>query len=177
MSVDEIAVAALTDGRQFERLVEETEALQRSLRRQVYADGFDWEDMRQEVLLGLWAAVQRYDPAAGRFYPFAYVVILRRLHSIVKTSRRQCRFAEEAPMRGLSDLVPTEGTRDPERVVEMRERFTLIAGRLNDLSEIERESIRGLAEGLTYDEVCERTGAHWKQVDNALLRARRKLAA
>lgn len=126
------------------------EAYVRYLSRYFFAPGYDAEDMAQEARLAMWLAEERWGRLAAR----------RRLIEIVRRELRGGRptlveLAAEAPdPRGLEELVAAR-----ERLREA------LAAPLTDL---ERAALGRAIRG---------EGCTSKPMDNALQRARKKLAA
>ena len=164
-----------------EALVREHAKLAYRIAGDYYVSGTEPEDLQQEALYALLIAVRTYDPTSScPLGKFAAIVIRRWLQTCVRSGNtlkyqqlshalRTIVVAEGEPEAILDHLPAFETT---ERVVLARERLTELRGRMTTLSPGERQAIVGYVNGLTYAQ----TGPP-KSVDNALVRARRKLAA
>jgi len=146
----------------------------RSLARKVagayFIPGSSREDVIQEAQIALWEAAQDFDPEKGcSFRTFANLVIERQLLDCVKAAGRiKNRFLTEA-LRD-EDIASLPHLHQVTDRCEERDDLRRLVGAINDLSPWERECVIGIASGRSYLEIGSR-----KQVDNGLLRARRKL--
>lgn len=136
-----------------------------------YLPGADWEDVRQEALLGLLEAVRTHDPARGELGLHAAAVIRRRLVDAVIAARRGRRLILTDAARVVDDR-PAGG--DVFALADARDE---LRGRLASLSPLELGACVGSAAGFSYVEIAGRLGVGVKQVDNAAQRARVKLRA
>lgn len=147
----------------------------------LYAPGLTTDDIAQEALLGALKARRDYRPEAGPFGPFEQLCMERQAFTAVKLARRlkhgpindslRAKVTEEGDVLDPVDLVYHPTSIDTlERVID-RENVVELAVRLATLSPFERVCVCGFANGLTYEQM----GA--KTADNALHRARKKLAA
>src|SRR5690606_15020176 len=78
----------------------------------------------------------------------------------------------------LRDLLPAPDGDPVQHVValeDMREEEVLVAGALQGLTALERESLLRISCGQTYAEAARALGTTTKAIDNALQRAKRKL--
>lgn len=146
--------------------------------RRIYVPGADRDDVVQEALLALHAAVMTYD-GEHPFTAFARLVIRRQLVSMLKTALRRkheplstgARFEQSKTEGGprLGDVIADRAPGPYERAVprEQLERVTAAAGRL---TELERRAIGGLLSGIPYDQLGSK-----KSIDNAVQPARKQL--
>lgn len=144
-----------------------------SLRAAAFRCSFcEQEDLEQEGLIGLLAAVRGFDPSRGAsFRTFAGDCVDNRMISFIRVASRQNRVATGV------DVSPAveEGT-DPEAVVLGRESYQdLLRAVSGCLSAYERQVLALYVEGLRYEEMARRLGKSAKSVDNALTRIRAKL--
>ena len=131
-----------------------------------FLPGQEREDVQQEALIGLWIAARDFDPARGRFAPFAGMVIHRRLKTLVtRANTMKHRVLTDASRNGL-ELAGVDVT---VATVVGREELELVCAGLRDLTELERDAVFAYVGG-TYD-------SKDKRVENALTRARAKVAA
>lgn len=148
-----------------------------SIAQSFYIPGGDFDDLRQEALIGLMMAARTFDPSKGRnFQAFAAMAVKRHMMSIVTAANREkhqalnearmvAYDAEDGPV-ALIDLL-ADPFPDAHESLETKELFGRLAA--VPLTEVERRALGMLLDGVEY--------SHEKRLDNALLRARRKLRA
>lgn len=136
--------------------------LARAIASSYYAHGHERQDLEQEALIGLWVAAREYDPARGKFVPFARIVIDRRLKELVRKANQPANRA----------FYEAERETDHGQTVEYEEeasgQLRLVLSRLCLLTPLERTALATMLNG--------ELGCN-KSYYNALDRARRKLAA
>lgn len=187
---DLVLRAADGDELAFARLLRELDPLLRHHAGAMFAPGLEWDDFMQEARIALYSAVMDWSPGKGAaFVGFANMVLSRRLWTVVLTARR----AKHGPLNGSLDLLgPPPGIHDPEvqladvlgteaddplrRVID-REALAELRVKAERLSPLERAVVAGQLAGMTYEQVAAGLVGDQKTVDNALQRARRKLAA
>lgn len=134
--------------------------------------GGDADDVRQEALIGLWIATQKWNRDRGSFPPFARLVIQRRLTSLLRSALRERNNVLTSSKRVCGDeieIVDTLAGPDLERIVTTRETLTRLCAAVSLLSDLEREALSAHLNGDGVYSV--------KSLDNALARARAKLRA
>lgn len=140
----------------------------RNATRGMFAPGLDREDLQQEALIGALKARRTYD-GSSPFLAFEWLCMRRAVISAARSATGPERgggtWMEDLP----EDVAAMHTT---EHLAEVRAELRAIAARALLLSPIERRAIEGVANGLTYQEI----GGPFKQIDNAVQRARRKLA-
>ena len=158
--------------------------LVRACARPLFLAGGDSEDLVQEGMLGLLAAIRSFD--SGRdaaFRTFAEICIRSRLHSAVRAAQG----GKHAPLNHSVSYEPPlfDGTNaylfssaeSPEDVVigreELKERLEALKGRL---SKFEAQILPPYLSGLSCGEIAQRVGRTQKSVENAIQRIRRKTA-
>jgi RNA polymerase sigma-H factor len=157
-----------------------------SIANRFYFAGSDRDDVDQEALIAITVAVHSFRESEGvPFTPFLGLCIHRWLTSALVASRRQKhQLLNEADRHApdgegdtftLAELVPDRRS-DPVVVALARERLREIAERFQHLTAVEREAIVGVTNGRSYLEIDARPGGK-KRTDNAVQRARKKLAA
>ncbi|MEQ2455121.1 sigma-70 family RNA polymerase sigma factor [Flavonifractor hominis] len=157
--------------------------------RPYFLAGGDSEDLIQEGMVGLLAAIREYDPSkAASFRTYAEVCIKNRLISAIKAAARDKHtplnnsVSFETPLfSGSGDSYPysTPGqqTEDPEEILLSREAFRERMDALKgQLSGFEANVLRLYLNGLSYSEIAAEVNKSPKSVDNAVQRIRRKLA-
>lgn len=180
-----IRSAQAGDNRAADTLIRQYEWLTRHLAREVYAFGSDYDDLLQEARLGILAAIRTHDPARSPFGALATLAIRRRLITLVKTTNRAKRGPLSHAIRHvtddngdeipITDLLEAPGG-DPLDVLIRREELDTLLERFDRLTPLERHSIVGVVNGVSYRDLDAAWGGV-DQVDNAVQRARQKLAA
>jgi len=152
--------------------------------------GADHDDVVQEGMVGLFKAIRDFSAEhLCAFRSFAELCITRQIITAVKTATRQKHAALNAyvsmdvPVSDAEEdrtfgetLVqaacegPEDSVTGHEFQVEMRDRI----GR--DLSSLEAQALLRYVEGKSYHEIATELDLQVKQVDNALQRAKKKLA-
>lgn len=173
----------------FRRLLDRHGDLIEIYTRTYFAPGAERSDLHQEGLYGLHKAVRDYRPDGGsHFRGFASLCIKRQVITAVKAATRykhgvlnSARSLEGPAHVGSDDglilaetLPGTSG--DPYQALAVEEELAEVRDRLRDLSPLERQAVVGVAQGDPYELVAAAAGADSKAIDNALQRARRKLA-
>lgn len=152
-----------------------------------YLPGADREDLEQRAVWGLWKACQDWEPEKSSFASFATLCMQREVITAVKTATRNkhaplnlARWLDE-PMGGddemtLRDLLPDHGA-DPLERLEAKERLHALFAAMKTMSDVERNALWLIeACDVSYDVAAAKLGVSEKTIDNALQRARRKLA-
>lgn len=177
-----------------DRIAEETlvmryNRLVRICARPYFLAGGDSEDLIQEGMVGLLAAIREFDPSkAVGFHTYAEVCIKNRLRSAIRAAARD----KHTPLNNyVSFETPLfDGNGDhyaygadhlqqdnPEDVIigreEFRERMDVLKGQL---SGFEAKILSLYLSGLSYSEIAAEVNRSPKSVDNAVQRVRRKLA-
>ena len=172
-----------------EALVMRYHRLVRICARPYFLAGGDSEDLIQEGMVGLLAAIREYDSGkAASFRTFAEVCIKNRLISVIKAAARDKHIplnnyvSFETPLfsgngdhyaYGAADQLQE----DPEAILLGREAFQERMRALEgQLSGFEANILRLYLNGLSYSEIAAEVNKSPKSVDNAVQRIRRKLA-
>ena len=150
--------------------------------RPLFLVGGDSEDLIQEGMLGLLAAIRTYNPQTGvLFRTYAEVCIRRRLYSAIVTATRH----KHSPLNQAISFESAQfdetqtgsDARDLEEQILTGEQTDEILCRYAHLlSGFECEILTLFLEGLSYREMAERVRKSVKSVDNAVSRIRKKLA-
>ena len=169
-----------------------------AIARDYFLPGADEDDVRQEAMIGVWKALRDYREGEGMsLRSFVALCVRRQLGTAVKIANQQNRRAlneavrADAPVAGeedeltLLDLLPAVGT-DPVEILAAREEALRILRVVrDDLTPLERRALIGFTNGRTMLELAEEIGGNIlfpdgrprpKRVENAIVRARRKLA-
>lgn len=163
---------------QEEELIRANVHLVRSCIRPYFLQGGDFDDLYQEGLLGLLAAVRSYDPSRNdSFQAYAAICIKRRVIDAVRRDRaRSARDGqsgmEEAYVRYTFGMMD-----DPEVSILASETAKEIKSTLSGmLSPFEVSVLDRYLDGYTSSEIAEHLQRNRKSVDNAIRRIRQKLA-
>ncbi|MEE1243917.1 sigma-70 family RNA polymerase sigma factor [Frisingicoccus sp.] len=154
--------------------------------RSMFLIGGETEDLIQEGMIGLFKAVQDFNPEKeASFYSFSKLCIDRQIYSAVTSAGRK----KHSPLNGyvsLSDASELEREEQwnqasvpsisPEEAIIDRERMEIIREKLDErLSPMELTVMQLFLEGYSYAQMAERLGKKQKSVDNALRRIKAKL--
>lgn len=133
--------------------------------------GIEDEDLAQEALMGLLAAVRSYRPDGGAsFTTYATTCIRNRLLSAVRRSTPQ-----EVPLDEDVDLPDPNG--DPALRLQEQETLDSLLARLRQrLTPMEYSVLLLRLSNHSYEEIAARLEISKKAVDNAVQRLRRKLS-
>ena len=141
--------------------------------RPLFLAGGDSEDLIQEGMLGLLAAIRTY----------AEICVRSRLYAAVRAAQRDKHFplnhsvSFETPLFDGTSAHLFSSEESPEDVVigreELRERLDALKGQL---SGFEAEILSYYLGGLSCAEIASQVGRSTKSVDNAVQRIRRKVA-
>lgn len=155
-----------------------------------YASFLEFDDLMQEGLIGLLAAIDEYRPDAFdvKFSSFAYMCIIRKVYNAIK----QCNgnkhkalnqavslqaYVNADETRTVMDLLPlADPSVDPVELLEMKSadhRIHLLLR--NHLSVLEYTVIALLLRGYSSSEIERAIGVKAKVVDNARTRVKAKL--
>lgn len=137
------------------------------------SDG-DTEDLVQEGMCGLYSAITAYS-GEGSFAPFAYACIRNRIVDAFKHTRGNVPalvlkpFSEEEEGGVSLTVSPEDALINSEESRELNELMK------SSLSKLELKAIEMYVEGATMNEIATALNITYKQLDNALTRAKRKL--
>ena len=151
----------------------------------MYLLGGENEDLIQEGMIGLFKAVQDYDPRQeSSFYSFARLCITRQLYTAIEASRRKKlgplnsyvslydRNEEKEP---LIETVEAKGESNPEELLISQEYVRLLESELEDtLSELENRVLYLHLLGTDYKTIARLLDRSPKTIDNALQRIKGK---
>ncbi len=156
-----------------EEIVSASIATIRKLALSYVTEGIDFDDLEQEGLIGLFAAVDSYKAGMGaEFSTYAYRCIVNGMLTAVKKARRK----KHEPLNSakpLSEFVKTPST---EELAVFNEQYRQLKQIIyTELSELERRVLFAVIDGIDYVEIAKRCDVSVKSVDNALYRARNKL--
>lgn len=183
------ALAVSGDRRAEETLVTRYNRLVRICARPYFLAGGDSEDLIQEGMVGLLAAIREYDPGrSASFRTYAEVCIKNRLFSVIKAAARDKHIPLNNSVSFGTPLFSGNGDplafgasdgqgTDPEEILLSRESFReRLKALMGQLSGFEASVLRLYLNGLSYSEIAAEVNKSPKSVDNAVQRIRRKLA-
>lgn len=185
---DEILICRCRRGDRaaLERIMEKYKPLVIKKARSMFLIGGETEDLIQEGMIGLFKAVQDFDPdRETSFYRFSKLCIDRQIYSAVTSAGRK----KHSPLNGyvsLSDSEeleweerwrrPSVSAVSPEEALINRERMEMIQEKLGErLSSLEWSVLKLFLEGYSYAQMADKLGKKEKSIDNALRRIKGKL--
>jgi RNA polymerase sporulation-specific sigma factor len=135
--------------------------------------GLDFDDAVQEGLIGLFHAVRSY--RADKKVPFtAYAAAC--IANAQQDARRSATRKKHAPLNNSVPLPENSAAPGPEELAIANERCAAVLERINtQLSPLERGSLLASLEGHTAAQTAQLLHCTPKAVENALMRARKKL--
>ena len=151
----------------------------------MYLLGGENEDLIQEGMIGLFKAVQDYDPRQeSSFYSFARLCITRQLYTAIEASRRKkhgplnsyvSRYDRNEEKEPLIETVEAKGESNPEELLISQEYVRLLESELEDtLSELENRVLYLHLLGTDYKTIARLLDRSPKTIDNALQRIKGK---
>ena len=154
------------------------------LSRGFYLVGGDVEDIIQEGMIGLYKAIKGFDPKKEvSFSTFASICIRRQIQSAIRNASTQKNLVlssalpitdEENDELGIfliSDgLSPEQVLANKQMAQDLKEAFA------KELSPLEHRVLKCYLEGLSYQEIADKTGQTKKSIDNALSRIKKKIS-
>ena len=162
-------------------LIEKYKNLVRKKARAMYLIGAETDDLIQEGMIGLFKAVQDYQPdKEASFQTFARICIDRQVYSAIQSSRRQ----KHQPLNSYVSLSENgEETEfvdvqaeDPETIIIDRENTENLQVQIKEnLSVMENKVLECYLEGNDYNRIAQLLGKTPKSIDNALRRIRTKI--
>lgn len=136
------------------------------------------EDIVQEGMIGLLAAVKSYDSTKGAsFRTYARICIENAIHSALRKYYRLKDIPVQNVIEYQEEEIPLDsGFDSAEDTYIAQESVSLLTKVLQqNLSDFENEVLRLHIVGCSYDEIAKRLSKTPKAIDNALQRARRKI--
>ena len=152
--------------------------------------GAEKEDIAQEGMIGLYKAIQNYNPEKqNSFKSFANICIERQLITAIKTSNRQKHLPlnsylslntsaydnnDESSVE-LIDTFNGKQSEDPLEMMMQKEHFAEVENAVNkSLSQFEKQVLDKFMKGKSYVRIAEELNSPVKSVDNAIQRIRKK---
>lgn len=164
----------------------------RSIASTMYLIGGDNDDLIQEGMIGLFKAVQEYDPGRdASFGTFARLCITRQIYSAVKASGRKKHIPlntyvslyeenqdddESGRSVEVQDMLRASNATEPEHVVLSNEESEELERAIEqELSPLEKNVLELYVTGMSYSDIADVLGKNEKAMDNAIQRIRGKL--
>ena len=145
----------------------------RALARRFFLQNCETDDLVQEGMIGLYSAIVSYRSDTGKkFKNFASMCVYRRIIDAVKSS---CRKKNEVELFDPSLSEFAEGETPEDALIDLESRKEVQTKLSKVLSDFEFRVMTLYLEGMSYALICEATGKDTKSVDNALMRAKKKL--
>ena len=134
--------------------------------RKYYMLGGDQDDIIQEGMIGLFKAIQSYDPNGGAsFKTYRNICV-----------RNQLSSGEDGTVAPIDQGVLTDTSANPAELAIYRDTMRLMLSEDSKLlSPLEKQVARKLAAGKTYREVAAELDRSPKSIDNTIQRIKRKL--
>ena len=183
---DEQLIELLREGKTeiTDYLMEKYKDMVRKQARAMYLWGGENDDLIQEGMLGLLAAIRGFQSGKETsFRTYAEICVRSRLYAAVRAAQRDKHFplnhsvSFETPLFDGTSAHLFSSEESPEDVVigreELRERLDALKGQL---SGFEAEILSYYLGGLSCAEIASQVGRSTKSVDNAVQRIRRKVA-
>ena len=175
-----------------DELFERYKDVVRSIASTMYLIGGENDDLIQEGMIGLFKAVQEYDPGRdASFGTFARLCITRQIYSAVKASSRKKHIPlntyvslyeenkdddESGRSVEVQDMLRAGNATDPEQVVLSNEKSEEIERAIEqELSPLEKNVLELYITGKSYSDIADVLGKNEKAMDNAIQRIRGKL--
>ena len=151
----------------------------RARARQFFLAGGETEDLVQEGMIGLYFAVRDYRSDSGKsFKNFAYLCVTRRIYDAIgkMTTKKNSVLTESVSLFDQHVLDILDERLSPEEyLINSEARSELQIKLMRELSDFEYRVLNMYMDGMSYTQICEATTKPFKSVDNALVRAKRKL--
>lgn len=162
----------------FEEIVSRYIGLVAHIASKYRAELFETGDFVQEGLLSLLSSCKTYDEKRGSsFKNYAVLCIENRLKSVFKKTQSKRSIPDKSlvPIEDVEYI--NDSSSDPEQLVLDREFLSSVLKSLKtDLSQMEQKIFSLYLNGFTYAQISQTLSISVKSVDNAIQRAKKKLA-
>ena len=150
--------------------------------------GAEKEDIVQEGLIGLFKAIQNYNPdKQNSFKTFANLCVERQLITAIKSSNRQKHMPlnsylslnttayENDEDSNLIEIFNSHQIEDPLDTITKKEYYESVEHAIDkSLSDFEKRVLNRYIQGESYTQIAEKLDAPVKSIDNAIQRIRKK---
>ena len=162
----------------FEEIVSRYIGLVAHIASKYRAESFETGDFVQEGLLSLLGACKTYDEKRGSsFKNYAVLCIENKLKTIFRRTQNKSSIPNESivPIDDAENI--NDSSSNPEQLVLDREFLNSVLKSLKtDLSQMEQKIFKLYLNGFTYAQISQTLSVPLKSVDNAIQRAKKKLA-
>mgnify|MGYP001025873922 FL=1 len=137
------------------------------------------EDLIQERMIGLLAAIKSYDSSKGAsFKTYSKICVDNAMQTALRKFKRLKDIPVQNVVEYMEEEIPVEnGFDSAEDIVIARESVSMLTSVLQqNLSDFENEVLRLHIVGCSYNEIAKRLAKTPKAIDNALQRVRKKLS-
>ncbi len=168
------------DNKQAEVLIKEYRTVVESIAGKYINSPLEYDDIVQEGMIGLLAAIKTYDENKGAsFKTYAATCINNSVQTALKKFTRQKDIPQSQVVEYAEEEIPEQhGSISAEDYYIAGESVSMLAKILKEnLSDYENEVLRLHIVGCNYNEIANRLSKTPKSVDNALQRIKKKLAA
>ncbi len=190
MATDEELVikAKAGDANAMNDILERHKSLVNKISRSYFLLGGDIEDIIQEGMIGLYKAIQGFEPnKSASFKTFATTCIKHQIISLVKkaSSQKNTILSNALPIteqneddeEGLLEIILPSTLPQPDDKVIERESLTELQEKIKKLlSPLEIKVLSLYLQGFSYQEIAKKGDISKKSIDNALSRIKYKLA-
>lgn len=187
-STDEELIIRLRDGdrRIIDFIMNKYKELVRNKAKKMFILGADNDDLIQEGMIGLFAAITDYDPGRdASFYTFADLCITRKMYTAIQAAGRK----KNLPLNSYIslcvdnddtstplDLVVRDTVYNPEEHIIDMEAVQILEDKMGkELSSFERQVLELHIIGMGYVDIARILSKDSKSVDNALSRIKTKV--
>ena len=184
---DEQLICKLRDGEKtiIDYIMEKYKNMVRKEANVMYLLGGENDDLIQEGMIGLFKAVQDYQPEQDTsFYSFAKLCITRQMYSAITASKRKKHsplnsyislYEKREDDSSLIDTMEAGRQSNPEELLVSREHAALLESRLEEsLSDLENRVLYLHLLGTDYKTIARLLDKSPKTIDNALQRIKNK---
>ncbi|MDE6411742.1 MAG: sigma-70 family RNA polymerase sigma factor [Clostridia bacterium] len=151
----------------------------RARARQFFLAGGETEDLVQGGMIGGYFAVRDYRGDSGKsFKNFAYMCVTRRIYDAIgkMTTKKSAVLTDSVSLfdQRVLDILDERASPE-EHLIDSEARAEFQIKLMRELSDFEYRVLNMYLEGMSYSQICDATKKPFKSVDNALVRAKRKL--
>ena len=190
LSDEELAVLAQRDSAAMDFLLNKYKNFVRIKASGFFIIGSDHDDIMQEGMIGLYKAIRDFKPdCINAFHSFAELCVTRQILTAIRSAGRhkneplnkslslnKSLYAENGG-QDFIDSINNDIPSNPEVSVIAQERLGLLNWLIGDLlTPLEKKALIEYALGKSYQQIAKESGRSVKAIDNALQRARRKMA-
>ncbi len=142
--------------------------------RRYFLYGNSTEDLVQEGMCGLYSAMMSFKGESG-FAPYAYACIRNRIYDLLKRSSGEVPAEVQEQLSVVGERELPVGVTPEDALIDSEESRELSELLKSCLSGLELRAVEMYVDGATMNEMTKALNITYKQLDNALTRAKRKL--